>query len=86
MVPDKGNRHQDHQKGDDGGRTRTVHPQQRRGPQAIYNRFKMMVNQVLNLRSAKWNGHDHEVVKLILRSVVFRNPTQVQLIHEMIGM
>jgi hypothetical protein len=39
-----------------------------------------MVNQVRNLGSTKWD--DHEMVKVILRSLVFRNPTQVQLIHE----
>jgi hypothetical protein len=49
-------------------------------PQAMYNRLKKMVNQVRNLGSTKWD--DHEVVKLILRSLVFRNPTQVQLIRE----
>jgi hypothetical protein len=48
-------------------------------PQAIYNRLKTMVNQVRNLGSTKWD--DHEMVKVILRSLVFRNPTQVQLIH-----
>jgi hypothetical protein len=37
------------------------------------------VNQVRNLGSTKWD--DHEMVKVILRSLVFRNPTQVQLIH-----
>jgi hypothetical protein len=47
-------------------------------PQAMYNRLKTLVNQVRNLRSTKWN--DHEMVKVILRSLVFRNPTQVQLI------
>jgi hypothetical protein len=47
-------------------------------PQAMYNRLKTMVNQVRNLGSTKWN--DHEMVKVILRSLVFRNPTQVQLI------
>jgi hypothetical protein len=47
-------------------------------PQAMYNRLKTMVNQVRNLRSTKWD--DHEMVKVILRSLVFRNPTQVQLI------
>jgi hypothetical protein len=47
--------------------------------QAIYNRLKTMVNQVHNLRSTKWD--DHEMVKIILRSRVFRNPTQVQLIR-----
>jgi hypothetical protein len=36
------------------------------------------VNQVHNLGSTKWD--DHEMVKVILRSLVFRNPTQVQLI------
>jgi hypothetical protein len=45
----------------------------------MYNRLKMMVNQVYNLGSTKWN--DHEMVKVILRSLVFRNPTQVQLIR-----
>jgi hypothetical protein len=48
-------------------------------PQAMYNRLKAMVNQVRNLRSTKWD--DPEMVKVILRSLVFRNPTQVQLIH-----
>jgi hypothetical protein len=38
-----------------------------------------MVNQVRNLGSTKWD--DHEMVKVILRSLVFCNPTQVQLIH-----
>jgi ubiquinone biosynthesis protein UbiJ len=47
-------------------------------PQAMYNRLKTLVNQVRNLGSTKWN--DHEMVKVILRSLVFRNPTQVQLI------
>jgi hypothetical protein len=48
-------------------------------PQALYNRFKTMVNQVRNLGSTKWD--DHEMVKVILRSLVFCNPTQVQLIR-----
>jgi hypothetical protein len=48
-------------------------------PQAMCNRLKTMVNQVRNLESTKWD--DHEMVKVILRSLVFRNPTQVQLIH-----
>ena len=47
--------------------------------QAMYNRLKTMVNQVRNLRSTKWDNH--EVVKVILRSLVLRNPTQVQLIR-----
>jgi hypothetical protein len=47
-------------------------------PQAMYNRLKTMVNQVHNLGSTKWD--DHEMVKVILRSLVFHNPTQVQLI------
>jgi heterodisulfide reductase subunit C len=38
-----------------------------------------MVNQVHNIGSTKWD--DHEMVKVILRSLVFCNPTQVQLIH-----
>jgi hypothetical protein len=47
--------------------------------QAMYNRLNTMVNQVCNLKSTKWD--DHEMVKVILRSLVFRNPTQVQLIR-----
>jgi hypothetical protein len=42
----------------------------------MYNRLNTMVNQVHNLRSTKWDGH--EMVKVILRSLIFRNPTQVQ--------
>jgi hypothetical protein len=48
-------------------------------PQAMYNRLKTLVNQVRNLRSTKWD--DHEMVKVLLRSLVFHNPTQVQLIR-----
>jgi hypothetical protein len=48
-------------------------------PQAMYNRLKTLVNQVRNLGSTKWD--DHEMVKVILRSLVFLNPTQVELIH-----
>jgi hypothetical protein len=48
-------------------------------PQAMYNRLKMLVNQVCNLRSTKWD--DYEMVKVILRSLVYHNPTQVQLIQ-----
>jgi hypothetical protein len=48
-------------------------------PQAMYNRLKNLVNQVRNLGSTKWD--DHEMVKVILRSLVFRNPAQVQLIR-----
>jgi hypothetical protein len=47
-------------------------------PQAMYNRLKTLVNQVCNLGSTKWD--DHEMIKVILRSLVFCNPTQVQLI------
>jgi hypothetical protein len=47
--------------------------------QALYNRLNTMVNQVRNLGSTKWD--DYEMVKVILRSLVFRNPTQVQLIR-----
>jgi hypothetical protein len=47
-------------------------------PQAMYNWLKTLVNQVRNLGSTKWD--DHEMIKVILRSLVFRNPTQVQLI------
>jgi CII-binding regulator of phage lambda lysogenization HflD len=45
----------------------------------MYNRLKTIVNQVRNLKSTKWD--DHEMVKVILRSLVFRNPTQIQLIY-----
>jgi hypothetical protein len=45
----------------------------------MYNRLKTMANQVRNLWSTKWD--DHKMVKVILRSLVFHNPTQVQLIH-----
>jgi hypothetical protein len=45
----------------------------------MYNQLKTMVNQVRNLGSTKWD--DHEMVKVILRSHVFHNPTQVQLIR-----
>jgi hypothetical protein len=48
-------------------------------PQAMYNWLKTLVNQVCNLGSTK--GDDHEMVKVILRSLVFLNPTQVQLIR-----
>jgi hypothetical protein len=48
-------------------------------PQAMYNRLKTLVNQGRNLGSTKWD--DHEIVKVILRSLVFHNPTQVQLIR-----
>jgi hypothetical protein len=47
-------------------------------PQEMYNRLRTLVNQVRNLGSKKWD--DHEMVKVILRSLVFLNPTQVQLI------
>jgi hypothetical protein len=45
----------------------------------MYNRLKTLVNQVRNLGNTKWDAH--EMVKVILRSLVFRNPTQVQLIR-----
>jgi hypothetical protein len=48
-------------------------------PQAMYNRLKTLVNQVRNLGSTKWD--DHEMVKVILRSLIFRNPTKIQLIR-----
>ena len=35
----------------------------------MYNRLKTLVNQVRNLGSKKWD--DHEVVKVILRSLIF---------------
>jgi hypothetical protein len=45
----------------------------------MYNRLKTLVNQVCNLESTKWDAH--EMVKVILRSLIFHNPTQVQLIR-----
>src|SRR5688572_29807908 len=42
-------------------------------PQDMYNRLKTLVNQVRNLGSKKWD--DHEMVKVILRSLIFLNPT-----------
>src|SRR6187455_2410089 len=48
-------------------------------PQQMYNRLKTLVNQVRNLGSIKWD--DHEMVKVILRSLIFLNPAQVQLIR-----
>jgi hypothetical protein len=48
-------------------------------PQDMYNWLKTLVNQVRNLGSKKWD--DHKMVKVILRSLVFLNPTQVQLIR-----
>jgi hypothetical protein len=45
----------------------------------MYNRLKTLVNQVRNLGSTKWD--DHEMVKVIIRSLVFLNPMQVQLIR-----
>jgi hypothetical protein len=46
----------------------------------MYNRLNTMVNQVRNLRSTMWD--DHEIVKVILRYIIFRNPTQAQLTHD----
>jgi hypothetical protein len=54
-------------------------PHQGEEPQAMHNRLKTLVNQVRNLGSTKWD--DHEMVKVILRSLVFLNPTQLQLIR-----
>jgi hypothetical protein len=42
-------------------------------PQAMYNWLKTLVNQVHNLGSTKWD--DHEMVKVILRLLIFLNPT-----------
>jgi hypothetical protein len=41
-------------------------------PQAMYNRLNTLVNQVRNLGSTKWD--DHEMVKVILRSLFFVIP------------
>ena len=45
----------------------------------MYNWLKTLLNQVRNLGSTKCD--DYEMVKVILRSLVFCNPTQVQLIR-----
>jgi hypothetical protein len=45
----------------------------------MYNRLQTLVNQVRDLESTKWD--DYEMVKAIQRSLVFCNPTQVQLIR-----
>jgi hypothetical protein len=45
----------------------------------MYNRLKTLVNQVRNLESTKRD--DHEMAKVTLRSLLFHNPTQVQLIR-----
>jgi hypothetical protein len=49
-------------------------------PQEMYNRLKTMLNKVRNLRSTKWTNHN--VNKLMLRSLVFCNGTLVQLLRE----
>jgi hypothetical protein len=66
---------QDHQTRNDRGRAQSIRPQQRRRAASDVHRLKTMVNQVCNLGSTKWD--DHKMVKVILRSLVFRNPTQV---------
>jgi hypothetical protein len=74
----RGRGDQDHQTRDDRGELDRFVLNKGEEPQAMYNWLKTMVNQVCNLGSTKWD--DHEMVKVILRSLVFRNPTQVQLI------
>jgi hypothetical protein len=68
----------DHQEGTIEGELSRFMLNQGEDPQAMYNRLKTLVNQVHNLGSTKWD--DHGMVKVILRSLVFLNPTQVQLI------
>jgi hypothetical protein len=52
------------------GGARSVRPQPRRGATShVQNRLKTLVNQVRNLGSTKWD--DHEMVKVILRSLIF---------------
>jgi hypothetical protein len=75
----RGRSDQDHQARNDRGRTRSIRPQQRGGVASYVQPAQDDVNQVRNLVSTKWD--DHKMVKVILRSFVFRNPTQVQLIH-----
>jgi hypothetical protein len=40
----------------------------------MYNRLKTLVNQARNLGSKKWD--DHEMVKVILRSLIYTNDCQ----------
>jgi hypothetical protein len=56
-----------------------IRPQQGRGATSNVQPAQDLGDQVRNLGSTKWD--DHEMVKVILRSLVFRNPTQVQLIR-----
>jgi hypothetical protein len=46
----------------------------------MYNRFKSLVNQIWNYGSTKWT--DHEVIMLMLRSLVSHSTTPVTLICE----
>jgi hypothetical protein len=69
---------QNHQEGNDRGGARSLHAQSR-GRATSNVQPAQEVNQVRNLGSIKWD--DHEMVKVILRSLVFLNPTQVQLIR-----
>jgi hypothetical protein len=75
----RGRGDQDHQARDDRGELGRFVLNKGEEPQAMYNRLKIMVNQVRNHGSTKWD--DHEMVKFILRSLIFRNPIQVQLIR-----
>jgi hypothetical protein len=64
---------QDHQAGNDRGELGRFMLNQGEEPQTMYNWLKTLVNQVRNLGSTKWD--DHEKVNVILRSLVFLNPT-----------
>jgi hypothetical protein len=56
-----------------------IHPQPRRGATSDVQSAQDLGEPMRNLGSTKWD--DHEMVKVILRSLVFCNPTQVQLIR-----
>jgi hypothetical protein len=73
----RGQGDQGHQARDDRGRARSIRPQQRRG--ATSNVQPTQNNGQPSAQPQEWD--DHEMVKVILRSLVFHNPTQVQLIR-----
>jgi hypothetical protein len=69
---------QDHQEGNDRGRARSIHAQPRGGATSHVQPAQDLGEPSAQPWEHKWD--DHEMVKVILRSLVFLNPTQVQLI------
>jgi hypothetical protein len=49
-------------------------------PTQTYNRLKTLVNKIRSYRSTRWT--DHEVVRLMLRSIIVIDPHLVNLIRE----